>query len=266
MLKGKYVLLSLAAALVCWQVAGVDSVNSGIVDPCKSTVATTGGNDGVVLVCPLGDGDPLNAAIQNDPIAYGAGPPPPPVNVTVLLTVRDNANLAVPGIPAVDMWLVGCNDGLLLCGGSSASNADNATSATGSTTFTNEPIAGGCDTGLYAVVQGIVIETAGTCLPTCLPIEVRSPDYKSAGPPGPPGCAGDIRCPDSRVSLADFAWFNTHYKTAANPGATYHACADYAHPIGGATTNTSPAPFTVGLADFSKFNVHYFGAGHKCPI
>jgi hypothetical protein len=239
MLKGKYVLLSLAAALVCWQAAGTDSANSGIVHPCLSTVNA---NSGVVLVCPLGDGDALNAAIGG-------------VNATVTLVVKDNSNVGIAGIPATDMWLVGCNDGLFLCGGSQGSNADNATDASGTTTFTNEPIAGGCDTGLYAVVQGIVIQNPGSCTPKCLGIAARSPDYKSAGAPGPPGCAGDIRCPDSRVSLADYNWFSTHYPTSGNPGAPYFSCADYAAPLG-----------TVTLADYSKFSIHYAGVGHKCPI
>jgi hypothetical protein len=238
MLKGKYVLLSLAAALVCWQVAGVDTVNSGIVDACKSTVTA---NAGVVLVCPLGDGDPLTTPV-------GGG------NSQVSLTVRDISNTGIPGIPATDMWLIGCNDGLLLCGGSSGSNADAATNASGATTFSNEPVAGGCDTGLYCVVQGVVIQTAGACLPTCLPIAVRSPDYKSAGPPGPAACGGDIRCPDSKVSGPDFAWFATHFSVGATIR-PYHACADYAAPLG---SITGP--------DFAKFSIHFVGAGHKCPI
>lgn len=240
MLKGKYVLLSLAATLLCWQVAGVNTVNSGIVHPCLSTVTAAAG---VVLVCPLGDGDPLTAPV-------GGG------NSQVSLTVKDNTNTGIPGIPAQDMWLVGCNDGLLLCGGSSGSNADAATNASGSTTFSNEPIAGGCDTGLYAVVQGIIIQNPGPCTPKCLGIAARSPDYKSAGAPGPAPCGGDTRCPDSKVTNADFSWFVTHYPTAANPGASYLACADYAAPLGG----------SIGLSDFSKFTVHFAGAGHKCPI
>ena len=93
-------------------------------------------------------------------------------------------------------------------------------------------------------------------LALCLPIAVRSPDYKSAGAPGPAPCGGDTRCPDSKVTNADFSWFVTHYPTTGNPGATYLACADYAAPLG--------AP--IGLADFSKFSVHFAGAGHKCPI
>jgi hypothetical protein len=240
MLKGKYVLLSLATALVCWQAAGIDNANSGIVDPCLSTVNA---NAGVVMVCPLGDGDPLTAALGG-------------VNAQVALTVKDNTNTGIPGIPATDMWLVGCNDGLLLCGGSQGSNADNATDANGATTFSNEPVAGGCDTGLYAVVQGSVIQNPGSCTPKCLGIQARSPDYKSSGAPGPPPCGGDVRCPDSKVTQADFAWFVTHFPSAGNPGATYLACADFADPLG------SP----IGLADFAKFTVHFAGAGHKCPI
>jgi len=240
MLKGKYVLLSLAAALVCWQVAGINNANSGIVDPCLSTVTAA---SGVVLVCPLGDGDLLTAPV-------GGG------NSQITLTVKDNAGAAIPGIPATDMWLVGCNDGLLLCGGSQGSNADAVTNASGTTTFSNEPIAGGCDTGLYAVVQGVIIQNPGSCTPKCLGISARSPDYKSAGAPGPAPCAGDLKCPDSKVTNADFSWFVTHYPTGANPGATYLVCADYAAPLG------SP----IGLADFSKFTVHFAGAGHKCPI
>jgi hypothetical protein len=239
MLKGKYVLLSLAAGLMCWQVTSVKTVNSGIVDACLSTVTATGG---VVLVCPLGDGDPLTAAVGG-------------VNTQITLTVKDNSNAAIPGIPATDMWLVGCNDGLLLCGGSQGSNADLATNGSGVTTYSNEPISGGCDTGLFAVVQGIVIQNPGSCTPKCLTIASRSPDYKSAGAPGPAPCAGDLRCPDSKVTNADFSWFVTHYPTGANPGAPYLACADYAAPLA-----------SITLADFSKFSVHFAGAGHKCPI
>jgi len=238
MLKGKYVLLSLAAGLVCWQIAGIGTANSGIVDACKSTVTSAAG---MVLVCPLGDGDPLTTAINT---------PSGTVNCQITLTVRDNANVGIAGIPATDMWLVGCNDGLLLCGGSTGSNADLATNASGATTFSNEPIASGCDTGMYAVVQGVIIQDSGTCLPKCLAIAARSPDYK-----GGPSCPGDTRCPDSQVTLPDFSWFTTHYPVGAI-SKPYFACADYAAPLG--------AP--LGLPDFSKFSVHYAGAGHKCPV
>jgi hypothetical protein len=227
----------LVAGLAVLQAAGPEPVNSGIVDTCKSSVTA---NPGVVLVCLLGDGDPLTSPV-------GGG------NSQITLTVRDTGNVPIPGIPAVDIWLVGCNDGLLLCGGSSGSNADAATNASGTTTFSNEPVAGGCDTGLFVVVQGWVVKDPLTpCLPKCVAIAARSPDYKNTT-----GCgAADNRCPDSRVTTADFNWFVSHLPTAGNPGAPYLACADYAAPLG--------AP--IGLADFSKFTVHFAGAGHKCPI
>jgi len=245
MLKGKYVLLSLAAALVCWQVAGIGTANSGIVDPCKSTVTA---NAGVVLVCPLGDGDALNS----NP---GGGI----ANCQIALTVRDNANVGIAGIPGTDMWLVGCNDGLLLCGGSASSNADLATDATGATTFSNEPAASGCDTGLYVVVQGIIIQD-GSCLPKCLPIAARSPDYKSAAGVGdPPACAADLRCPDYKVTNADFSWFSGHYTINIAFPKPYFSCADYGAPLG-----------VIGLSDLSKFTVHFLvpgsPIGHHCVI
>jgi hypothetical protein len=240
LIRKKYLLLVLAVAAVCLQAADYRTVNSGIINSCLSTVNVN--SAAVVLVCPLGDGDALNAAVGG-------------VNGTITLTVKDNTNTGIANIPAVDMWLVGCNDGLLLCGSSSGSSPDGPTNASGTTTFSNEPVAGGCDTGVYAVVQGWVVQNPGSCTPKCLSVATRSPDYKSAGAPGPPGCAGDIRCPDSRVSLADYNWFSTHYPTSGNPGAPYFACADYAAPLG-----------TVTLADYSKFSIHYAGVGHKCPI
>jgi hypothetical protein len=226
-----------AVVLICLSAAFAFSPNRAyapIVDPCKSSVSAT---SGIVLVCPLGDGDPLSS-----------------VGSTINLTIHDSSNIGVFGIPKTDLWLVGCNDGLLLCGGSRASNADAATNPAGQTTFSNEPVAGGCDTGLYVVAQGIVIQNS-SCAPNCLPIQVRSPDYKSAGAPGPAPCSGDVKCPDSKVSMADYTWFTSHYPTAANPGAAYLACADFAAPFG-----------VISLNDYSRFVVHYAGAGHKCSL
>jgi hypothetical protein len=209
--------------------------SSALVDACRSVVTSNGG---IGLVCPFGDGDPLSS--------YGA---------TITLTARELSGTLMVGVPQTDMWLVGCNDGLILCGGSSGSNADAPTNALGQTTFSNEPAAGGCDTGIYVVVQGIIIQQPGSCQPLCLPIASRSPDYKSAGAPGPAPCAGDIRCPDYKVTMADYSWFSSHYRTSENPGAGYFPCADYAQPFG-----------LITLADFSAFVMHYAGTGHKCPI
>ena len=239
MSKRLLLLIALIAALLFVHAADPENGNSSVVNPCNWIVTT---NAGIVLVCPFGDGDPLTS-----PASGG--------NCQIMLTVRDNTTpnpVPIPNIPAVDMWLVGCNDALLLCGGSSGSSADGPTNASGITTFSNEPIAGGCDTGIYVVVEGVVAQDITTgCLPKCLPIQTRSPDYKSTA-----GCPGDTRCPDSKVDNSDFSWFVSHYPTTTNPGAPYFACADYATPFG--------AP--IGLPDFTKFTVHFAGAGHKCPI
>jgi len=241
MINRVFSLIALSMALVCSLAAG-DAAAQGIIDMCKSSATY---NAGTVLVCPKGDGDPLTSPI-------GGG------NCQITLILRDNSNTPIAGIVAEDMWLVGCNNGLLLCGLSSGSNADGPTNAQGQTTFSNEPAAGGCETGLYIVIQGAVLQGPGHCgSPLCVPIATHSPDYKSAGAPGPPPCAADILCPDSRVTNADFSWFVTHYPSAANPGATYLACADIAAPLG------TP----IGLADFSRFTLHFFmDIGHKCPI
>lgn len=206
-----------------------------IVDPCKSSVSA---NLGIALICPAGDGDPLSS-----------------VGSRITVTARDGLGVGVPGIPRTDMWLVGCNDGLRLCGGPQGSYADAPTNALGASTFSNEPIASGCDTGLYVVVMGYVIQQAGTCQPHCLPIATRSPDYKSAGAPGPAPCAGDLRCPDGKVTMTDYSWFTMHYAREENPGAPYMACADMAAPFG-----------SISIADFSRFTVHYIGAGHQCTL
>lgn len=203
-----------------------------LVDACKSTVVA---NAGVVLACPKGDGDYLTNAIGG-------------TNCQITLTVRDHANRVIAGVPATDMWLAGCTDNLLLCGGSSGSSADHDTDAAGMTTFSHPLLAGGCSTGVWVVALGAVIENPVNCTPLCVPVQVRSVDYKSANSP----CPGDQACPDAQVTLSDWSWFTTHYPTAANPGASYLACADFAAPLG-----------SIALPELSKFSIHYL-AGHKC--
>lgn len=216
----------------------IDAAQSGV-DFCKSGVTVT--NPGVVIVCPAGDGTPLTNAVGQ-------------TNCQIVITALDSNGVGIAGIPVTDMWLVGCSNGLLLCGGHDGSAPDGVTDASGKATFSNEPVASGCDTGLYAVLQGTMLGVAGSCAAACLPVGARSPDFKSAGAPGPAPCAGDIMCPDGRVTSADYSWFATHYPTSTNPNAPYFACADFSLPFG-----------VITLADFTQ-TVGHFQNSHKCTI
>lgn len=216
MFKGKFVVLSLiAAAVLCWQVLpmSVDTVNSGIIDACSSSASTAGG---CYMVCPQGDADRLDA--------NGA---------TISLVVKDNAGVPIPGIPAADFWLMGCNDpGLVLCAGGGAINADSATNALGQTTISGDLGAGGCDSiGVYVVVQGVVIEDGPpNCNPDCLPIITTSPDIN-----------GDLV-----VDLIDLSEFSKSY---TSPPHQYLYCKDF------------NCDGVIDLIDFSLFSQHYL---HQC--
>jgi hypothetical protein len=217
MLKGKFAVLSLvAAALLCLQIAGVDTANSGNVDPCNSSATSPAG---VIFACPYGDGDALNV-----------------LGLTISVTVKDNvgAGNPIPGIPATDMWLISCNDLLFLCNGSSAITASAATDANGNTTFTGDLAMGGCDNGgVRVVVQGIVVG-AGICADPCVAVKVRSSDLNASGVPdvidfgtfagGYPvdPAANDCRDfnNDNKVDVLDFAKFSGHY----DDGVTLHRC------------------------------------------
>jgi hypothetical protein len=217
MLRGKFTVLALvAAALLCWQVAGVNTVNSGIVDPCTSTASAAAG---IGFICPQGDGDNMPS--------------------TISITIKDNTNAAIPGIPAADFWLIGCSNLIVLCGGSGSINATAATDASGNTTITGKLAGGGCDnTGVRVVCQGIVLGSGGACSPLCLGIQLRSPDQKNTTGGGP----------DLQVTSSDFSYFGSNY---ASPPKPYLACVDF---VGG--------PYgTVTVADFSKFGAHF---NHKC--
>ncbi|HEX5132504.1 MAG TPA: hypothetical protein VFX92_08460 [Candidatus Krumholzibacteria bacterium] len=187
-------------------------MNSGIVDPCNSTASAAAG---VHFICPQGDGDPMPS--------------------TISITIQDNTTAPVAGIPAADFWLIGCNDLLVLCGGSGSINATGATDANGQTTITGDIAGGGCDTGVRVVCQGIVIGN-GACPAVCLPIKVRSPDQR--------GGAGGT--PDLLVSSADFSYFGANYPSPAKP---FVECVDFV--VSG----------TITLADFTKFGGHF---NHKC--
>lgn len=180
MLKGKFAVLTLAAAaLLCLQIAGVDTANSGNVDPCNSSATSPAG---VIFACPQGDGDPLQT-----------------LGLTISVTVKDAtlpSGLPVAGVPATDMWLISCNDLLNLCNGSAAITASAATDVNGQTTFTGDIAAGGCDNGgVRVVVQGIVVG-AGVCADPCVPVKVRSADFDADG---------------TATDIQDFAFFGTGY-------------------------------------------------------
>jgi hypothetical protein len=226
MLKGKFAVLSLAAAaLLCLQVAGVNTVNSGVVDPCNSTASSASGN---TFACPASDGDPLSLN-----------------GLTISVHIEDNTMTPVVGIPASDFWLIGCNNLLVLCGGSGSIDATAATDLSGNTTIAADIAAGGCDTGVQVVVQSIVLG-GGACPVLCLGIVVRSPDIlgPAAGPP------------DLKVDVLDFAAFGGLYPF---PGA--------GHTYGpGACQNSARIDFvapygTVDISDFAKFGAHY---NHQC--
>lgn len=165
---------------------------------------------GVLFACPQGDGTTLASA-----------------GLTITVTVIDQVNLPIVGIPAADIWLIGCNNLLGLCGGSGAISASGPTDANGQTTITAAIAAGGCDvSGVRVVVQGIVVG-AGACGQPCLPIKVKSADI-----------SGDLR-----VDLIDLAQFSPNY---ASPPKPYVECIDYVAPFG-----------TVTLGDFAKYASHY---------
>jgi hypothetical protein len=211
-------LVVVATALRCWQVAGVDTTaiaSSNGIDGCE-TRAYTAGTD-CWLVCPLGDGDRLD---EN--------------GATITIVVKDGVGTPVPGIPAADVWLVGCSDGLVLCGGGNGIVADSATNVDGRTTMSGAMSAGGCDLlGVSVSVQGVTV-TDSLCNILCLEIPAVSPDNTGPG--------GVI---DGVVELADFSQFGLIY----NKPADYDACWDF------------NCDTLVDLVDFSYFGLHW---GHSC--
>ncbi len=187
------------------------SAGAGVVEPCNSSAT---GPPGVLFACPNGDGDVLSAN-----------------GLTITVTVRDNVNAPVPGIPAADIWLIGCSDLLALCGGSGSISASGPTDVNGVTTITARLAAGGCDnSGVRAVYQAIVIG-AGVCGDPCVPIKVRSCDIDGT----------------LATNLADFALFGSGYTSPPKP---YNECLDFVSPFS-----------AVNLGDFAKFGSHY---QHAC--
>jgi hypothetical protein len=200
MFKGKFVVLSLiAAALLCWQMMPAD-VNSGVVYPDSCLATTPGPGPYCLMVCPQGDGPTL--------IAVGA---------TISVTVRDNTGTPLVGILATDFWLEGASSGNALCGGSGCIDAEAATDANGQTTIEDAWAAGGYDTGVKVVCQGVLLNQT-------LNITAVSPDmdgdlavglldfsaFALAYPPNPYDPKADFDCTGA-VNLLDFSLFAQHY-------------------------------------------------------
>jgi hypothetical protein len=220
----RFVARVVLVAFAFCQVASATADTACIVSPTLSTATSAAG---VLIVCPQGDGDQLSAQ-----------------GLAITVTVKDCGSQPIPTIPTTDMWAEGCSGGLSLCS-HALPFVSGTTNQNGVIVLDGRLIAGGCDnSGLRIVVMGITIQS-------CVPIQARSMDLKSSGANA---CGGDQLCPDGKVNLADFAFFNTHYPTAKNPGATYFACMDFTVPYGGA----------LGLADYAQFAAHLTSPVHGC--
>jgi len=225
MFKFTAIALALVTLLLTLEVFGVRSTTAGEKPwPEWSTVTVTG--EGILFACPQGDGELLSDK-----------------GLTITATLRTSLGYPVAGFPATDLWLIGCDSGLVICG--SARPFEGATDVNGRILLDGRILASGCDnTGVRLVAQGITMQP-------CLPIQVRSADLKSSQG----GCPGDALCPDGEVDLADFSFLATHYPSSGNPGASYFACVDFATPYGG----------SLGLADLSRFATHLAGQ-HRCNV
>ncbi len=194
-------------AISAWAITG----NAGVVSPCNMHATAAAG---VFFACPAGDGDMLSAS-----------------GLTIQVEVRDNTDTPVPGILPSDIWFVGCNDLLSLCGGSGAINASAPTDQNGLTTITGRLAGGGCDLGgVRVVVQGVLVGS-GVCGQPCVPIKVKSCDIN-----------GNLV-----TNLVDFSLFGAGYPS---PPKAYNECIDYTSPYG-----------SVNLSDFAKYGSHN---NHSC--
>jgi hypothetical protein len=214
MLKNRlWIIVVMMAAIVCLHGAQAEDGVTGIPEPCSLFVYA---NSGCYMVCPQGDADRLDAN-----------------GITISIVVKNINGETIPGIPAADIWLFGCNDpSLVLCGGGGAINADSATNAEGRTTISGQLAAGGCDSvGVRVIIQGVVAENAnGVCDDGCLPIVTASPDVN-----------GDLV-----VDLIDLSEFSKSY---TSPPHQYLYCKDY------------NCDGVIDLIDFSLFSQHYL---HQC--
>jgi hypothetical protein len=236
MSKAKIVAFSLiAAALLSWQIASVDNAASGaswIVDACLCDATVPAyvpippdtETKHCWFSCPLGDGDRLDD-----------------IGAVISIHAFDPADNPIWGIPATDYFVLGCSDGLVLCGGGGSITADSASGVNGNTTMSGTLAASGCELiGLFVVIQGFIVEegTPPNCQPKCLEFRVVTPDISGEG--------GVI---DGYVELIDFGQFGLVYDKPA----LYDPCFDY-------NCDTE-----VELWDFRDFGLHWRDACHGVP-
>ena len=216
-MKVKVILAGLLAVVSCCVFA------LAVAPPVISTpgipIVTAVGAGGCYVVCPQGDGSSLSD-----------------IGAVITVTVTDYDGYPIIRVPASDVWLVGCSDGIVLCGGSNAINADSMTNDNGVTTISGRLAAGGCDSELLVVVMGIVATVPGDPnTPLCLPYYTKSPDI-----------TGDGGVVDQVVDLIDLAAFAAGFVSPPKP---YEACLDL------------NCDGLVDLIDFSIFAQHYL---HQC--
>ena len=219
MFKGKVFLFSLLLVFAT-------SLYAGEVDPCESdcSVSCVGMR---VSMCPANDFEFIREGCGGD-ADY------------IQVDVRDNLGNGVPGIPWTDYWFGACDDVVdKVCLCARPLNADSLTSSSpgveGRTTFSGRIAAGGCVLvdGIYLAVQGQIIVDAGTCLdPTCLEIELVSPDLTA----------------DCKVNLSDLGVFGLSYNKDEGE-AGYDDCCDYNDDA------------KCNLSDFAYVGGHY---QHEC--
>ncbi len=214
-MPNKYLaVLSLLAAVALNGLSGPVTADSAAPVGIPGCSCSAWGAGGYYFVCPSGDGDRFDD-----------------IGAIITVEVKDITGMPIPGIPASDFWLIGCNDNLFLVGGSGSIDADSMTGANGQTTISGAMSAGGCDEGLAVVVQGVIIETPDGQNILCLPYTVRSPDMNGANREG-----------DGIVDLLDLSIFATHYLSPPKP---YVPCMDF------------NGDSVVDLIDFSMFAQHY---------
>ena len=215
MFKGKVLLFSLLLVFAT-------SLHAGEVHPCQSdcSVSCVGMR---VSICPAGDFEFIREGCGGD-ADY------------IQVDVRDVSGVGVPGIPWTDYWLGACDPGTwTLCLCARPITADSLTSSSpgveGRTTLSGRISGGGCvlTGGIYLAVQGkIIIDFPGCVDPTCLDVQIVSPDLTG----------------DCEVTLSDLGVFGLSYnKASGEPG--YNDCCDY---------NDDS---NCNLSDFAYMGEHY---------